>query len=134
MADASGLLKAVETRAGFIARRLALDLDQDLHRAAAPHNATGEMMRAIRVRQGRTGPTTWRVEAEVPVLQAATTDRGARPHVIVPRHKTVLRFVAGGRVVFARVVHHPGNPPSKWFSNVMSAQNVRAVLGRFVGR
>jgi hypothetical protein len=40
---------------------------------------------------------------------AAAIDRGARPHVIRPRRAKMLRFVAGGGVVFARKVNHPGN-------------------------
>ena len=134
MANADGLRRAVETRAGFITRRLALDLNDELHQAAAPHNATGEMVRAIRVTSGRISPTTWRVDAEVPVIQAATTDRGASPHIIRPRRAKALRFVVDGRVVYARIVHHPGNAPSRWFSDVMSPAGVRRILARFVGR
>ena len=85
MADSSGLKRAVESRATIIARRLTIDLADDLHRAAEPHRKTGAMDRAIKVTDHRTSPTTWRVDAEVPVIQAATTDRGARPHVIRPR-------------------------------------------------
>lgn len=33
---------------------------------------------------------------------------GTRPHVIRPRRAQVLRFQAGGRTVYARVVNHPG--------------------------
>ncbi|MEU5834468.1 hypothetical protein ABZ820_12460 [Streptomyces diacarni] len=33
---------------------------------------------------------------------------GTRPHVIRPRRAKALRFDAGGRTVFAKVVHHPG--------------------------
>jgi len=33
---------------------------------------------------------------------------GTRPHVIRPRNARALRFVVGGQVVYARVVHHPG--------------------------
>lgn len=33
---------------------------------------------------------------------------GTRPHIIRPKNASVLRFVVGGRVVYARVVHHPG--------------------------
>lgn len=34
---------------------------------------------------------------------------GARPHVIRPRRKRVLKFQSGGKTVFARKVNHPGN-------------------------
>lgn len=134
MADASELRRKIATRGGFVSRRLAIDLDRDLHEAAMPHRVTGEMISSIRVTESRTSPTSWRITADVPVIQAATTDRGARPHVIRPRRAQALRFVAGGRVVFARVVNHPGNPPSRWFSKVMDAAHVRALLQKFVGR
>lgn len=42
------------------------------------------------------------------VEYAAFVNDGTRPHIIRPRTKQALRFVIGGRVVFAKVVHHPG--------------------------
>jgi Bacteriophage HK97-gp10, putative tail-component len=39
---------------------------------------------------------------------AAMVHDGTRPHVIRPRRAKALRFRVGGRVVFARVVRHPG--------------------------
>ncbi|MDE2100384.1 MAG: hypothetical protein KGL39_24240 [Patescibacteria group bacterium] len=39
--------------------------------------------------------------------------KGTRPHIIQPRTKKVLRFVASsGEVVFAPIVHHPGTRPN----------------------
>lgn len=40
---------------------------------------------------------------------AQPIDMGARPHVIKPRRAKLLRFLSGGRFVFARSVNHPGN-------------------------
>ena len=134
VANADSLRRAVESRAGIITRRLAIDVDEDLHRAAHPHTQTGQLEGAIRVTHARTSPTTWRVTADVPVIQAATLDSGARPHVIRPRRAKALRFVMDGRVVFARVVNHPGNPPFRWFSRVLNPGHVRSLLQRFVGR
>ena len=37
---------------------------------------------------------------------------GTRPHVILPRRARHLRFVIGGRVIFARRVRHPGTRPN----------------------
>lgn len=43
------------------------------------------------------------------VEYAALVNDGTRPHVIRPRRADgVLRFRVGGRVVYARVVNHPG--------------------------
>lgn len=39
---------------------------------------------------------------------------GTKPHLIRPRNKKVLRFVAGGRVVFAHQVRHPGSRPNRF--------------------
>lgn len=38
-------------------------------------------------------------------------DEGTRPHVILPKKRKVLKFEAGGGVVFARKVNHPGTKP-----------------------
>lgn|SRR5512139_2374140 len=38
--------------------------------------------------------------------------RGTRPHEIRPVRAQALRFVVGGRVVYASIVHHPGNAPN----------------------
>lgn len=43
------------------------------------------------------------VRAAAPYAAAVHEGRGAR--VIVPRNASALRFVIGGRVVFARIVH-----------------------------
>ena len=132
--DASGLRQAVVTRAGFIAQRTAIDIRKELVRAAEPHYQTGEMERAMKVTHQRLSPTTWRVTAENATVQAATTSHGARPHEIRPRKAQALRFVVDGRVVFAKVVHHPGNKASRWFESVFNPVTIRGILSRCVGR
>lgn len=132
--DMTGLQRSVATRAGLIVRRTSLDMKRELDRSARKHRQTGAMEAATRVTDQRLSPTLWRITAENPTVQAATTDGGARPHEIRPRRKQVLRFVADGRVVYARVVHHPGNRGSGWFRSVMSPAGVHRILSRFVGR
>lgn len=39
---------------------------------------------------------------------AAFVNDGTRPHIIRPRTAKALRFTVGGRVVYAKVVNHPG--------------------------
>lgn len=39
---------------------------------------------------------------------AAMVHDGTRPHTIRPKRAQALRFRVGGRIVYARVVHHPG--------------------------
>ena len=36
---------------------------------------------------------------------------GTRPHVILPRFASVLRFEIGGEVIFSARVYHPGTKP-----------------------
>jgi hypothetical protein len=52
---------------------------------------------------------------------AGAIDQGARPHVIRPRKAKALRFVVGGKVVFARKVNHPGNKPFKFLYRAATA-------------
>ena len=82
-------------------------------------NDTGELRGSIRKRGGTVDQgQRMRAQIEAPVIQAATTDKGARPHVIRPRRRGgVLAFnwpKAGG-VVVLRHVNHPGNPPRPWW-------------------
>ncbi len=46
---------------------------------------------------------------------------GARPHIIRPRRAKALRFVIGGRVVFARKVNHPGSVGTQFLRNALPA-------------
>ncbi|MEV3895294.1 hypothetical protein [Streptomyces anulatus] len=67
---------------------------------------------------GRMGDrVTWRVVEGPRGLQGVVSCdhpavhfvlNGTRPHLIRPRRKSVLRFEVGGRVVFTRLVRHPG--------------------------
>jgi hypothetical protein len=41
------------------------------------------------------------------------------PHDIRPRRRTVLRFMVGGRVVFARRVSHPGTSGSHFLTRAL---------------
>lgn len=42
---------------------------------------------------------------------------GTSPHIIVPRHGRYLRFRAGGKIVYAKVVKHPGTRPNRFFTD-----------------
>lgn len=47
---------------------------------------------------------------------------GTRPHEIRPRRRGgTLRFTTGGRVVYARVVHHPGTQPNRFLWKALLA-------------
>lgn len=57
------------------------------------------------------GPVVW-VGTDSPI--ALFEHDGTRAHIIRARRRKVLRFPAGGRVVFAREVRHPGTQGSKF--------------------
>lgn len=44
---------------------------------------------------------------------------GSKPHIITPRRRKSLRFVAGGRVVFATKVRHPGTTGTEFLTRAL---------------
>lgn len=92
---------------------------------------TGQLLESIKANATLRGPVLT-VVVSSPLVQAATTNTGARPHVIVPRRRRTLRFRVGGRVVYARRVNHPGNRGTHWFDRAMS-QWRRAVTDELGG-
>lgn len=42
---------------------------------------------------------------------------GTKPHIITPNDANILRFTAGGRVVYTHKVNHPGTRPNKYLSD-----------------
>lgn len=48
---------------------------------------------------------------------------GTRPHIIAARRAQTLRFYSRGRIVYAKVVRHPGTRPNKYLTD-----NLRKVI------
>lgn len=111
---AAALTQRLRTLQATLPARVVSDLQ-----VAAPKK-TRQLERSIRGRGRLIGPVIT-VTVETPVVQAATTNTGARPHRIVPRRAKALRFQVGGRTVFARSVNHPGNKPTFWWTRTVSA-------------
>jgi hypothetical protein len=42
---------------------------------------------------------------------------GTRPHAIFPRTKSTLRFVKDGKIVYAKMVNHPGTQPNRYLTD-----------------
>lgn len=66
-----------------------------------------------------------------PVIQAATTDKGARAHVIRPKRaggRLVFYWPKAGKVVVLRKVNHPGNAPHPWWEQVVRDAYARALV------
>jgi hypothetical protein len=49
--------------------------------------------------------------------------QGTRPHIIVPRRAQTLRFYSHGRIVYSKLVHHPGTKPNRYLTD-----NLRRVI------
>lgn len=80
----------------------------------------GELRQSIRSTRPVIGMSAFRFRLLAPVIQAATTDKGARPHVIRARRAKVLRFYwergpAGPGIYRFPKVNHPGNAPQDWW-------------------
>ncbi len=58
---------------------------------------------------------------------AAVVHDGSGPYTIRPRKKKALRFVVGGRTVFAKSVQHPGTRGRPWLAR--AGQEVSAQTG-----
>lgn len=77
---------------------------------------TGALKGSIHVRQGRTGPGQY-VEVGSPLSHALMHHEGTKPHVILPSRAKVLRFTSGSRVIYTRMVKHPGTRPNRYLTD-----------------
>lgn len=69
---------------------------------------TGRLRASIRIESRRTLTLRSVYTIGSDVEYAQMVHDGTRPHVIRPRQAQALRFRIGGRIVYAKVVHHPG--------------------------
>lgn len=85
---------------------------------------SGTLLASIRREQG-VGPRGlfYDVVAGVPGLTTylGYQHDGAAPHVIYPRRRKALRFLSGGRIVFARKVNHPGSKGTHFLTRALDA-------------
>lgn len=42
---------------------------------------------------------------------------GTRPHIIKPKRAQTLRFKQHGKIVYAKIVHHPGTKPNRFLTD-----------------
>jgi hypothetical protein len=85
---------------------------------------TGTLLTSIRREEG-VGPLGRYIDivAGIPGLTTylGYEHDGTQPHVIRPRRRKALRFIAGGQVVFATRVNHPGTRGSHFLSRALAA-------------
>jgi hypothetical protein len=81
-------------------------LFEHARRMAMRHNKTGRLVRSLYLRET---DGTWRVGHDLRVAKYAKwVHDGSRPHVILPKRGKALRWMSGGKAIFAKKVNHPG--------------------------
>lgn len=129
-ADASRLIAGLERWAGQTHSRAVEDVPQLIRQSGDVPRKDGELAAAIRSTPSLRAGSRFVARALAPVIQAATTDKGARPHVIVPRRPggvLVFHWPKAGGTVYLRRVHHPGNPPRPWWRKAVTDAYQRAL-------
>lgn len=84
---------------------------------------TSQLRDAIHMRHIRIsgGPAVW-IGADVD--HALAHHNGTRPHTITANGPQMMRFSAGGRMVYTRSVLHPGTAPNRYLSDNLRLANI----------
>lgn len=87
---------------------------------------TGRLRASIRIQARRTLTlrTVYTIGSDV--YYAPYVNDGTRPHTIRPKRAQALRFTVGGKVVFAKVVHHPGTKPRPFLDRALREEAAAA--------
>lgn len=81
---------------------------------------TRALQRSIsyRVSVGSRGGVTGTVLADHKI--ATMHHNGTRPHIIMARKAETLRFKSRGKIVYAKVVRHPGTRPNRYLTDSLA--------------
>lgn len=81
---------------------------------------TGTLLSTIRKQRSYVRGSVTILAGSKKVNYAAYENFGTRPHLIRPKNRQYLRFVASdGRIVFTQLVHHPGTTGSFFVTRAM---------------
>jgi hypothetical protein len=123
--------RAVEKAPAGMLRDLAIRAVAEQKRGAPVK--TGNLRRTIHLGSVTTRSATTVASAKY----APAVEFGTRPHIIRPRRAKVLRFAAGGRVVFTKLVRHPGTKPQPFMipgaRKALEMVGVRAIVDAWNG-
>ncbi|MDP2364511.1 MAG: hypothetical protein Q8M94_12180 [Ignavibacteria bacterium] len=105
-------------------------------RLFVPAKGTGPLADETPKRTGKLARSTYFTiqgapeDQELDILQPAQTGEGdfyglyvregTAPHVIVPKRARALRFEIGGKVLFRKLVHHPGTKANPYHRRVLA--------------
>jgi hypothetical protein len=77
---------------------------------------SGDLRRSIRMIHGSNAGGQF-ITIGSPLSYAYDHHQGTRPHLIRPTDHKFLRFSTGGRVIYSRLVMHPGTRPNHYLSD-----------------
>lgn len=77
---------------------------------------TGRLRDSIHMRISR-DPVGQKLIISASGPNAIPHHNGTRPHIITPNDANILRFSAGGRIVYTHSVNHPGTRPNRYLSD-----------------
>ena len=92
-------------------------------RALTPKH-TGRLVSTLRIEAGDAALGPYR---DIAIGYPGRTDYlgyviyGTEPHVIRPTRAKALRFLSGGKIVFSRVVHHPGTKANDFMIRALNS-------------
>lgn len=101
---------------GVIAKT-AQDVFDYVEQQADTHTKEGALKRSVYIKSVSGGYEIGHDERIAP--HAKFVHWGTKPHVIKPKDKKVLRFVAGGKFAFAKSVNHPGYKGHPWLKDAV---------------
>lgn len=131
MADLTSAKQLVRRHARDVMDRTAERVESDT-KAASPVD-TGELQARTRAGDAHGAGNVIEFDLTADTDYAEIVAKGSRPHIIRPRSARALRFNVGGRVIYARVVHHPGTRPNTtWWSDAALTTRFRSALTRAV--
>lgn len=116
--DLDGWNELLRSKKGDVFKHIST-LTQRLYRLSRQQvgKKTMKLYRSIKASTelGRTGLPVGTVTADNKI--ARLHHDGTRAHVIVPRRQTTLRFPSRGRIVYTKIVHHPGTKPNRFLTD-----------------
>jgi hypothetical protein len=80
---------------------------------------TGTLKKSIRyqvVRDGKGLVATVGANNRIALMH----HNGTKPHIILPRRAQTLRFYSHGRIVYSKMVFHPGTKPNRYLTDNLS--------------
>lgn len=97
--------------------KTANDVKNYVEQQADTHTKEGALFRSVYIKKINEGFEVGHDERIAP--HAKFVHWGTKPHVIKPKNKKALRFVAGGKFAFAKAVNHPGYIGHPWLVHAL---------------